>query len=434
MTPGDHAPTATPTLYQQRDALRQGLGRAAQWATAGSLGEGVLLAACLTDQRFDHQVDAGRADWLWGMVTVMGAAGRFREPLLDALRETPDGRSAHQLCGLAGHYAVSGDGEFCTQLYDIVRRKPVADSPSLGEDELLALDGEAGFLFAAGVRGRIVLDDPDASDDGDLIWAAGKYFGEDRVAELLATTDDDGVRRFRENLDTRRARRVRTSALPTVGKKLAATTADDILREATGGGGQYLSRRWGRQAKPADLRKVLSQIWDTPEPKPLANLLAVFSDRALPEFDARLLDLARHADGQVRRKAFDALGQNAHPRVRAFALDELAKGVTDSAVFGLFARNFECGDEQRLLDALSLPDDADDRHTALMSLLEVADLNPAADASQLGLTVYALTPCGHCRCAAATLLHQRGVAPDWLREECRHDADPQCRELAGRSC
>ena len=60
MTFGNDFPPASPSAEQQRDALRKGLGRAAQWAAAGRLDEAALLAACLTDQRYDQQLETGR--------------------------------------------------------------------------------------------------------------------------------------------------------------------------------------------------------------------------------------------------------------------------------------------------------------------------------------------------------------------------------------
>src|SRR4051794_4191769 len=135
----DHSPPTLPSPDQQRDALRKGLGRAVQWAMTRRLEDGPLLEACLQDRRFDAQVERSRGDWLWQMIRAVAAADRFRVPILHALYSLPDGRSAHQLCELAGHYAEAGDDTFRGRLYDIVARKPVADSPCLGEEEIVQL-------------------------------------------------------------------------------------------------------------------------------------------------------------------------------------------------------------------------------------------------------------------------------------------------------
>lgn len=41
----DYSPPATPSVDQQRDALKKGLGRAMQWAISGRLDEATLLDA-----------------------------------------------------------------------------------------------------------------------------------------------------------------------------------------------------------------------------------------------------------------------------------------------------------------------------------------------------------------------------------------------------
>src|SRR5450759_5119336 len=114
----DYAPPASPSLEQQRDALRKGLGRAMQWALAGRLEDGPLLEACLQDQRHDSQIDAPRGDWLWEIVQAVGAADRFRVPILHALYELSDHHSADQLCELARCYGATGDEAFHSRLYE----------------------------------------------------------------------------------------------------------------------------------------------------------------------------------------------------------------------------------------------------------------------------------------------------------------------------
>ncbi len=153
---GDYSPAAWPSLDQQRDALRKGLGRAMQWAIGGRLDDEPLLEACLHDQRFDGQVEDSRGDWLWKMVQAVGAAERFRVPILHALYDLSDSRSATQVCELARCYAKQGDEAFRSQLYEIVAKRPFEDTPWLGEEEIIAVDGEQGFLFAARVRGRLL--------------------------------------------------------------------------------------------------------------------------------------------------------------------------------------------------------------------------------------------------------------------------------------
>lgn len=429
MTFDDESPPATPSTDQQRDALRKGLGRAAQWAATGRLDEAALLAACLTDLRYDQQVEPGRGAWLWRMVLAVGAAERFRGAILHALHELPDGRSVNQLCELARFYAEAGDAPFRARLYEIVERKPVAGCERVGEDEILALDGEPAFLFAAGVRGRILANDSAAWDDGDLVRTAVERFGAERVKELLAASPDDGVRQYRENWLDATARKAGRKALPSFGDRVHATTVDDVLQQARGNARSPLFRSWGKQAEAADLRTVLRRLWAADEPKEIARLLSAFSDRALPEFDPRLIDLCRHADADVRRRAWAALVQNAHPLVRGFALESLAQGLPDAAVVGLFVRNYHPGDEHRVLETLTLPTGEDDLHWLLTSVSELLEKNPESDAARLGLIVYARTPCNTCRRNAAGLLHNRGVAPEWLKEECRHDAGEDCRKL-----
>jgi hypothetical protein len=192
----DLSPTPSPSRDQQRDALRKGLGRAMLWATTRRLDDDLLLAACLEDQRYDSQLEDSRGDWLWPMIRALGAADRFRVPILHALYELSDERSANQLCELARCYAETGDDTFRMRLYEIVEQKPIADSGWLGEEEIIRLDGEAGFLFAVRVRGVRLSGRAWEWDDDGLFRHACERLGEGRVNELMENSADPAIHAF----------------------------------------------------------------------------------------------------------------------------------------------------------------------------------------------------------------------------------------------
>ena len=82
---------------------------------------------------------------------------------------------------------------------------------------------------------------------------------------------------------------------------------------------------------------------------------------------------------------------------------------------------------------MELPDDECELHWLLMDAIKVLEKNPKADCSRLGVIAYASTPCEYCRFYAARLLLDQQVAPEWLKEECRHDSGEDCRALAAGS-
>jgi hypothetical protein len=63
-----------------------------------------------------------------------------------------------------------------------------------------------------------------------------------------------------------------------------------------------------------------------------------------------------------------------------------------------------------------------------MDAIKVLEKNSEADCSHLGIIAYASTPCETCRFYATRLLLNQQVAPEWLREESRHDSCEDCRD------
>jgi hypothetical protein len=432
---GDYSPPSSPSLDQQRQALQKGLGRAMQWALNGRLNDELLMEACLVDHRFDTQVDDSRGNWLWRIIRAGGATDRFRVPILHALYELSDDRNGTQLCELARCYARSGDETFRTRLYEIFEQKPFSTMPWLAEEELVDLDGEKAFLFAARVRGRGLATRDWDWDDDHFVENAIKRWGERQVKELLDNSADKAINTFREIWHQEKRKKAERKPALSHKERVRAITVNEILCAAESDDTRFvgLFRGWGMHADPTDLGTVLQHLWAAQQPKVVTNLLRVFSNRALPQFDARLIELCQHSDAKVRWRAFGALEKNAHRQIRRFALTELAKGVCDGLLVSLFINNYEQGDEQRILEAMELPPDECERHWLLMDVCKVLEKNAAADCSQLGVIVYASTPCESCRFDAIRLLHNQQFVPEWMKEECRYDSCEDCRKLVEKN-
>lgn len=430
MALSDDAPLSSPSLDQQRDALQKGLGRAVQWAMARRLDDEPLLAACLQDLRYDTQVDEPRGEWLWRMVQEVGAVDRFREPILQAFQELSDEQSASQLCELARSYAAMGDDAFRTRLYEIVDRKPIADRPWLGEEEIIRLDGEDAFLFAARARGESLAGRDWDWDEDSLVDQAIERFGEERVNDLLDRSEPAAIRTFREGWQRRKQENAERRPGLSHRETMRRITVREIIAAAESSHSGFGSfRGWGMFADVADLEMVLRHLLDVREPTVLVNLLAVFSNREFPPFDPRLIELCRHSDAEVRHRALVALEKVGHPLVREFALSELESGFRGRSSVGLLSKNFQRGDERRILEAIQFPDDECELHWLLMDVIKVLEGNPDADCSRLGIITYASTPCERCRSRSVRLLHRHQVAPGWLTEECCFDSSGETREL-----
>ena len=431
----DFSPPAIPTLDQQRDALRKGLGRATQWAAAGLLAKEALLEACLEDQRFDRHFEDNRAGWLWKIMTISGVISQLRDPILDAFRSTNDELDACQFVELALQFALNGDEGFRQQLYDFVGQRQIAESPSIGERQLLRLDGEAALLFLTRIRGRHLGSHNWEWDDFAIVDTATANFGESRVRELLEASDEPEIRRF---VSVWRAHTKlpmdRDDQWQTHVQKMKTLSAYDVIVAAQGGEQPNWLRGWGAQADEKDLEAVRNVLSTEQDPVVIATLLRVFANRAMPTFDSRLIELCQHSDDVVRRWAFNALEQNSHPLVREFALQELSHPNMDRPVVSLLIKNFEKGDEQRLLDQVELPGDPCLRHWILMDVIHVLEQNEAADRLKLGQISYFHTPCQECRFYSARLLFDRGDVPAWIAEECGSDANDACHALGKTKC
>jgi hypothetical protein len=188
-------------------------------------------------------------------------------------------------------------------------------------------------------------------------------------------------------------------------------------------------RGWGRWADDTALNIVFERLLGSREPRVIINYLRVFSGRAFPRVVPELISLCQHNDPEVRRRAISALKNSSHPLVRQLAENELERCLPDGSALGLFVKNYQAGDEQRIIERVEIPEDANQQHWLFQDAVKILEENPKAECSQLAVAIYALNPCSFCRHHAAKLLRDRQVAPVWLIEECRFDAEPDTQKL-----
>lgn len=400
------------------------------WAKAGVLNDEPLLNACLHDERHDRECEGPRAKWLWELIDATGAKFRFRAALLNELRQLPDESSAFQLCDLALLYAVEGDRDFRGGLYEIVEQMPVPSSPQLGESEILQLDGESGVEFIAAVRGRRLHQREWQLEDGFFASEAADLIGEERFLQVLMSTGDQDLKRFRDTWQAIIEGPPSQNPAYEGPRETKLSHVSDVLAAARSEAANFSRfRGWGTRASDEELRQVLNALWAAHQSSEIISLLKVFSNRAMPEFDERILELTRHPDRWVRHWTFNALRMISHPRIREAALEQASLGIRDRYAACLFIRNYEPGDEEIILRSMEMPEDGNQLHWLLSELIDVLKLNPEADPSRLAIVIYSRTPCENCRLEALRLLLQKNAVPDWMAQESRFDSNPDCRAL-----
>ena len=398
---------------------------------AGRLDDALLLDACLHDLRFDCQCEEYRGPWLWQIIQAAHAQGRLRPEILAALRAISDGGTGCQLCEIAVGYAADGDDAFRSCLYRIVQEKPVEDFAWLGEQEIIRLDGERALIFAAGLRGRELTTRQWDWHDEVFVDEAAEQLGADRINEALSSSTDQAIIVFRDEWRQQTSGQRDRKAPKSHSQRMKQITVDKVIAAAESTSNQSVNfRGWGIWADASDLETVFERLLSSRDPKVIANYLRVFSKRSFPRVVPEIVSLLRHDNEGVRRWTLNALEENTHPLVQELAEQELQKGFPGGRSLGLFVKNYQPGDEQRIVKYVDLPEEQNQLHWLLMDIVKVCEENSEADCSQLGVVAYALTPCTLCRYYAAKLLHSRGVAPSWLTEECRFDPREDTRALA----
>ena len=418
------------TREQFAHALAAGLGRARLHVDrCGAAGmEDLILEACLHNRAYDRQCEGDRSDWLDQLVVAAGLEQQVLAALADSLSHSVEGEwwDTELQCRLARCLAARGHGAARDMLHAAYRLSP-DPAESIGGREIVELDGAAGLLFVAGVLGEALAANPalDVDKTPLTIYDDRHGAGQARVILEEAAAAHPVIRPYLDRVDQLKPSRIRQREIPSF---------TEIIH-SLGLPGPRITRmrfgRWGREAKDEELRIVANILTAASDPVTIRNSLGCFVQRAYPPVRRRLIELAEHADGEVRRAALAALARHEHTEVRSLALCHLATGRFAEGEPRLLERNYRSGDEELLARVLGMVAYPDTMHAAAGDVLAVLKANPSPGVRLPALIIYEHGPCSLCRGDAVQLLVRADQAPAWLLQEGRFDADAETRALCG---
>jgi hypothetical protein len=91
--------------------------------------------------------------------------------------------------------------------------------------------------------------------------------------------------------------------------------------------------------------------------------------------------------------------------------------------------NYQEGDFRRIEQSLKITGDTDELHDVGMAVRHLLAVNCPPDAGKSLEFLYENGPCSLCRGEFVEKLIALESIPDWMREECLYDADPDTRKL-----
>jgi hypothetical protein len=426
-----------------KSALFKGLGRALQATHRHGrlIDEDAVVDSCLHNRAFDPQVDGSRANWIFEILQAADAVPRFHDIVVSALKRADSNSYAYdldQLCDLALLYALQGSREARASLYGLFHARPDSTAPWLAEDQIISLDGLRGFLHMAKERGKECRLGNAEWDSDNLVSVAEDQLGVDQVGTALndAANADPDLKAFWDGLQTyRRSIENSRSKGSSRIEKIRAIPVQQVLDRIRDSDlphwGGTMFRHWGRYASEEDLEQIPDLMFAERDAGRLSGYLKIFARRPMPNFDERLIELARHGDEDVRYHALEALGENAHPAVRALALARLDEGDCDGGTIGLLKKNYRSGDHRRIERVLEPAEEAWENHHLAWQLIDVFTSNRDKNCLSSMRFAYEETPCSACRKKIVALLIDLDILPDAIRDECEFDSNPEIRGLVG---
>ena len=380
-----------------------------------------ILDAALFPKVYDSQCNGHGEKWLARLCEIAGLV----ESLVS--REHGIAGDLDLRCGLLAQFALRGNATARAELREWCRYDEEKEwLPAAGE--IVEVDGEEGFLFAADRAGEALLKHPDYWGATYLASLLDEQAGEGRAMAIMdrESPSNPNIAAFREAVLKHEARmnaKPQPSPTPTVDEVIAQILASPKRVPRL--------RNYGEKATLEERRKVAALDFTKMDPVPLENYLCYFQRLGFPEFREEYLALLRHPEERVRWLAQVVMSHHAEPQVRRAAYEALARGEL-AAFVRLLRSSGSAEDLEPLLAAISAPGslaDADEAHDVIGALYDLVDDNAKVNLRVM-VRIYESSSCRICRYKAVKLMAEHSILPQWIAEECLTDAYDDTREIA----
>lgn len=377
--------------------------------------------AALFPKVYDAQCNGYGEEWL---ARLCGMAG-----LVESLISQDHGITGHAKlrCSLLMQFALQGHAAAPSALRQMCRYDRETND-LLACYEIVELDGEEGFLFAADRIGARLLADPDFwTDDSLLCLLDGMTSG--GVAMKILDRESSG----NPNLAAYRKAVLEREAKQPAPLDRTSPPVDELIEQIRNSR-QRMPRLlyFGRHATPEERGKVAAMDFTKLEAVALENYLSYFMHLGFPEFRKDQLPLLRHPEERVRWRAHAVLSHHPEPPVRQAAYEAL--GRDEVASFVKLLRSSGLPEDTELvlgtIGAAGILANADEAHEVVSALRDLVADNRKMNDLRIPMGLYEYSPCRNCRHAAVEIMAERSILPRWIAEECLSDAYDGIREIA----
>ncbi|HEX2788448.1 MAG TPA: hypothetical protein VHP32_11155 [Ignavibacteria bacterium] len=386
-----------------------------------------IIKAAIKNYTPNVQDEGTRSRYIYELANLSPNKSKIRKAILKGLSEGKnDSDTLDQLYGIAYLYAKQGDKEFYNAIYKRYFSNRIKHADSLGEYEILKLDGINGLKYIAEIRGRNLKKNPRYWKDDSLI----KSFQEDNPKlDVLKDLKNAGktnsnIKRYLETIQNYKS--------PIFKKEKIKITAEFVEKRIAQNKIVPLHGDEIKQLSKSDILKIADNFLKETKRIRKEKYLRIFSYIKFPFGYMPLLKEAKQKDNRKDRLiefACDSLKFFKNNNIRRFAIKQIPKSKFPSIYISLLITNYKSGDGKMLTKLVKKEEQQWKIHSLAMSYIDLYKKNKAKDCKQPLIELYDKLTCGHCRHEIIKIMIDNKVLPFKIKKEIHRDSYEETRKL-----
>lgn len=384
-----------------------------------------IYKACLNNPDFDPQCSGSRAQYLFELIEMLENKEAVKSKLIKKFNDSKkDTLSWQQLFDLMKLFAQSGNQLAKEAVYRKFQYFAYRGESSLGDREIVDLDGLQGLLFVATEKGKWFSAHPEDWDHDCFIDCVQEKFPNTDVWKLLCAQarKNKYIKSYVDVIKKYRLRQVKRQ------ENFSYEEITDLLKKNKG----VAIGIWAKTAKREDLIRIAEDLISEKDEKLIRLRLRAFTITRFPLNYQLLFQFLDSKDKRTQSLALRALSLFKSEELRNMALMNLRKGKFLSNYLEILARNYQPKDAVLIEEIiLSTDNDVEFHDMGGVSIKELYLKNKPnkKGIQKVLLDFYERGYCALCREVIIEKMIQYKLLPKYVQEEAMWDCNLDIRSL-----
>lgn len=385
-----------------------------------------ILRSVINTYAFDAQSEGTREKYYYDLIQLSNNKETVIEKIINLLKKKRrDTWAIEQLFNLCALFARDGNAIARTVVYEQYLKKMVSDTPWVGEDAIVCMDGYVGVSYLAEYYGKMASVNSEFDVSTNFLYE----YSDEKRSDILKKLKNESLRNSYIKRFLNEYSKVQKSILSYKPKLDYKTIRNKIISDEP----LFIAPKYRKKISKTIISKIAIDFTNEPDLSIKKKYLRFFGIIKFPFSYKYILNVVKTIETNANLQiefAVDALKLFRNSEIREFAISKLKTSKFAGYYLNLLVNNYQEGVSNVIYDIVKKQNTPDKAHSIVWSIVEIYSKNKTKECKKNLEFLYNHLACGAHRYDVVNIMKMNNVLSEKIRRELRYDSYLRTRKLA----